>query len=195
MHSEAEAQPKSTATQGGRDESDNKINGLSQEWAEHSQDAAQAANIAEHELTVRQALRTYKWAVAWSLLISTSIIMEGYDTILIGNFLGYPAFRNQFGEYSAPSGYQVSANWQSGLSAGSQAGAIVGAFLNGILLKRFGFKPVFLLSLILMVACIFPSFFGKTVAIQTVGQVLCRYVMAIQFLFQLLSFFPSVHGR
>lgn len=189
MRSKTETQPDSTATHGGRGEPSDKTNDLSQEWAEHSQDAAQAANIAEHELTVREALRTYKWAVAWSLLISASIIMEGYDTILIGNFLGYPAFRKQFGEYTAASGYQVSANWQSGLSAGSQAGAIVGAFLNGILLKRFGFKPVFLVSLILMVACIFPSFFGDTVAIQTVGQVLCRYVL----LEPLSPSFPGEH--
>lgn len=45
---------------------------------------AQAANAHEHSLTVREALKAYPWAVFWSLVVSMSIIMEGYDTILIG---------------------------------------------------------------------------------------------------------------
>lgn len=49
---------------------------------------AQLANLNEHSSTVRQALRAYPWAVVWTLLVLMSIIMEGYDTILIGNFLG-----------------------------------------------------------------------------------------------------------
>lgn len=55
----------------------------SQGWHEHgkSRDDAQAANIDEHEQTVREALRAYPKAVAWSLIISLSIIQEGYDTV------------------------------------------------------------------------------------------------------------------
>lgn len=157
----------------------------SEDWVEHSTEGAKAANLAEHELTVRQALYTHRWAVAWSLLISASIIMEGYDTVLINNFLAYPAFRKRFGQYHQNSGYQVSGRWQSALSAGSQAGAVIGAFINGIALKRFGFKIVFMVSLVVMCACIFPSFFGKNVQAQLAGQILCRYV-AVAYSFILL---------
>ena len=46
---------------------------------------ARAANEDEHNLSIRQALVQYRWAVMWSLVVSMSIIMEGYDTNLIGN--------------------------------------------------------------------------------------------------------------
>ncbi|KJK60842.1 MFS transporter sugar porter SP family protein [Aspergillus parasiticus SU-1] len=51
---------------------------------------AQAANVNEHNMTVRKALRSYPLAVFWSLAISMSIIVEGYDTNLIGSFYGIP---------------------------------------------------------------------------------------------------------
>lgn len=40
-------------------------------------DEAEAANIREHAMGVREALRAYPWAVFWSLVVSMSIIMEG----------------------------------------------------------------------------------------------------------------------
>lgn len=46
---------------------------------------ARAANEDEHSLTIREALKQFRWAVTWSLVVSMSIIMEGYDTNLIGN--------------------------------------------------------------------------------------------------------------
>ncbi|KAE8151579.1 general substrate transporter [Aspergillus avenaceus] len=133
---------------------------------------AQAANINEHKMTVRQALRSYPWAVIWSLTISMSIIMEGYDTNLIGSFYGYPAFQKQFG-IEHGDGYQVLQSWQSALGAGGNAGCIIGAFLNGYLIKHFGFKKVFTGAMFVMCAFVFVSFFGHTVALQVVGQVLC----------------------
>ena len=36
-------------------------------------------NIDEHSLTVREAIRKYPGAVFWSVAVSGSIIMEGYD--------------------------------------------------------------------------------------------------------------------
>lgn len=48
-------------------------------------DDAKAATQDEHDLTIRKALKLYPIAVMWSLIVSMSIIMEGYDTNLIGN--------------------------------------------------------------------------------------------------------------
>ncbi|KAL4902066.1 hypothetical protein BDW74DRAFT_187042 [Aspergillus multicolor] len=133
---------------------------------------AQAANAAEHSMTVRQALRAYPWAVIWSLTISMSIVMEGYDTNLIGNFYAYPEFKRQFGqEYSH--GYEVPGKWQSALGAGGNAGCIIGAFLNGYLIKHYGFKKVFMGGCLCMCMFIFVSFFGESIGMQVAGQVLC----------------------
>lgn len=40
---------------------------------------AQAANIEEHNTTLKQALRENWKAVLWSAAISLTIVMEGYD--------------------------------------------------------------------------------------------------------------------
>jgi SP family general alpha glucoside:H+ symporter-like MFS transporter len=50
---------------------------------------AKAATDREHNMTVRQALRLYPKAIAFSLIFSTAIIMEGYDTALLGSFYGF----------------------------------------------------------------------------------------------------------
>ncbi|KAL2433720.1 Maltose permease MAL31 [Exophiala dermatitidis] len=135
---------------------------------------AQQANLNEHTTTVRQALRAYPWAVFWTLLVSMSIIMEGYDTQLMPSFFGFTSFRNQFGEYSNVSkDSQIAGKWQSALGSGAQAGCIVGATLNGWMIHRWGYKVVFMFGLILMNGFIFISFFGKSIELQTVGQVLC----------------------
>lgn len=40
---------------------------------------AQEADLAEHGLTIKQALKRYKKAVAWALLLSLCLVMDGYD--------------------------------------------------------------------------------------------------------------------
>lgn len=138
---------------------------------------AQAANRHEHSLSVRQALKAYPWAVVWSLIVSLSIIMEGYDTILIGSLYAYPAYARRFGEVDAATGtYQIPARWQSAMGSGPQAGAIVGALLNGYIIQRFGYRPAFMFGVVLMTAFVFVSFFGMSVELQAVGQILCGYV-------------------
>lgn len=135
---------------------------------------AAAANLAEHEMTVRKALRAYPWAVVWALTVSMSVIMEGYDTILIGSLFGYPAYQKQFGSYSEVSGnYQINGSWQVALGSGPVAGSVIGAFVNGLVVQRYGFRPAFIGGLILMTAFIFISFFGQTIQLQAVGQILC----------------------
>ncbi|KAI5457670.1 general substrate transporter [Mariannaea sp. PMI_226] len=134
----------------------------------------QGANTHEHSLTARQALLSYPWAVFWSLVISMSIVMEGYDTILIGSLYAYPTYAHRFGKYDAATDtWQVEAKWQSATGTGSQAGAIVGALLNGFIIHRFGYRPAFMVGVALMTVFIFVSVFGLSVELQAVGQILC----------------------
>lgn len=136
-------------------------------------DEARTANAHDHDLTVRQALRAYPYAVLWSLGVSMSVIMEGYDTILIGSLYAYPTYAKAFGEADSTGDYQIPARWQSAMGSGPQAGAIVGAFFNGMLIQRFGYRPSFFLGMVLMLAFVFVSFFGMSVELQAVGQILC----------------------
>lgn len=47
---------------------------------------AKASTDREHNMTLLQGIRLYPKAIAWSLLISTCIAMEGYDVCLLSNF-------------------------------------------------------------------------------------------------------------
>ena len=88
---------------------------------------AKHASDEEHAQTLFQALKANRKAVMWSMFISMSIVMEGYDTILMGNFFGYPEFAKKYGQdYGGKIGYQVSAPWQSGLNMGSTVGTVFG---------------------------------------------------------------------
>lgn len=46
---------------------------------------AQAATAKEHSLTLSQALRAYPKAIMWSILLSSAVVMEGYDTLLVSH--------------------------------------------------------------------------------------------------------------
>ncbi|KAL6229535.1 hypothetical protein BDW75DRAFT_249581 [Aspergillus navahoensis] len=136
-------------------------------------EAKQAAD-EEHAQTLWRALKDNRKAVAWSVLISMSIIMEGYDTILMGNFFGYPTFQKKFGQdYGGDIGWQVSAPWQTGLSMASTVGCIFGGIINGYAASRFGYRMVMLVALVFLTAFIFIVFFANTTAVLLVGEILC----------------------
>ena len=77
---------------------------------------------AEHKMTLWQAVKMYPKAIAVSMTISFALVMEGYDTALVGGFFSQPQFRQRFGERLPDGTYQVSSAWQSGLSNGAQVG-------------------------------------------------------------------------
>lgn len=112
---------------------------------------ASAATDKEHNMTLREGLRLYPKAIAWSALISTLCAMEGYDISLIGNFCestpsldsthalsgvgrafadllsdAFEPFNRKYGELTSTGSYEVSASWQAGLSNGAQVGQILG---------------------------------------------------------------------
>lgn len=70
---------------------------------------AKAATDKEQKMTLLQGVKLYPKAVAWSILISTCIVMEGYDISLVNNFYAFPQFNRKYGEMSADGTYQVPA--------------------------------------------------------------------------------------
>jgi hypothetical protein len=46
---------------------------------------ARNATEKEHNMTLMQGVRLYPKAIAWSMLISTCIVMEGFDVALVNN--------------------------------------------------------------------------------------------------------------
>jgi hypothetical protein len=44
---------------------------------------AQQSDEEDRKLTIRQAVVKYKKAVLWAMFLSTSLVMEGYDLVLV----------------------------------------------------------------------------------------------------------------
>ncbi|KAK5046594.1 hypothetical protein LTR84_007355 [Exophiala bonariae] len=142
-----------------------------------SQAAEDRAHV-EQTLTPGQAIKAYPMAIFWCLAVSMCVIMEGYDTILIGNFFAFPSFQRQYGEFvgitdQTRSGYQLTPAWMAGLGNASGIGAFFGTLLCGYLVALFGQKRVILGSLIMLSCTIFLTFFASNIKILIVGQILC----------------------
>jgi len=135
---------------------------------------AQQANQNEHSMTLLQALRAYPKAIAWSMLLSSTLIMEGYDLALIGNLYASPVFNQKYGVFDAATDkYVISAAWQSGLSNGARGGEIIGLIIAGWAADKYGYRWTTIGSLILLIGCIFILFFAPNIETLVVGCVLC----------------------
>ncbi|KAF7547486.1 hypothetical protein G7Z17_g7693 [Cylindrodendrum hubeiense] len=133
------------------------------------------ATTQEHNLGVLQAFKTYKRAAFWSVLISTTVIMEGYDVTLLGSFYGYPSFRDKYGSFLESTGdNQISAEWQQKFNCLGALANIIGAMLNGWATAKWGHRKVLMLSLFWLAAFIFVVFFAPTIEVMLVGQFLCN---------------------
>ncbi|RDW82171.1 hypothetical protein BP6252_03283 [Coleophoma cylindrospora] len=120
----------------------------------------------EHDMTPLEAIKTHPMAVFWCLMVSMCVVMEGYDTILIGNFYAYPAFARNYGVYvPTTKNYQITARL---CLRGS-----IRALLNGYLVSMFGQKRVLLGALIVLTAFIFMTVFAQNLVVLLVGEIMC----------------------
>lgn len=138
------------------------------EWLVDAQDAT----TREHGMGIRAALKRYPKAALWSLAMSSTIIMEGYDTMLVGNFFAQPAFQRHYGEPTAKGTYEVTAPWQAGLNNGSACGQLIGLLLAGIVSERIGFRMTMLGGLCITAAFIFLQFFAPNIEVLLAAQIL-----------------------
>jgi SP family general alpha glucoside:H+ symporter-like MFS transporter len=138
------------------------------------QEAKEATN-AEKSMTLREAFRTYPKAVMFSVILSTAIIMEGYDVVLLANLYAFPTFAKRYGTATGDptTPYQISAPWQAGLSNGANVGEILGLFINGIVSERYGYRKTMITSLVAVAGFIFIPFFAKNLIDLEIGEVLC----------------------
>ncbi|KAK8049866.1 hypothetical protein PG994_011596 [Apiospora phragmitis] len=136
---------------------------------------AHTATDYERNMTLREALRLYLKAIAFSMILSMSLVMEGYDTALLVGFFAYPTFRKKFGEpvNDDSSSYQLTASSQSGLQAMVQVGEIAGLYLAGILAEKYGYKKTLLGSLVFIILVIFIMVFAQNIGMLMAGECLC----------------------
>lgn len=135
---------------------------------------AKAGAASEHAMSLRTAISLYPKAILWSVLLSSTLIMEGYDLALLGNLYASQPFNRKYGTLNPSTGkYAVSAAWQSGLSNGARAGEILGLILAGWTVERWGYKKSMVGFLVAMIAFVFVLVFAPNVGVLVVGEVLC----------------------
>lgn len=64
---------------------------------------AQESDAADRQLSIRQALKKYKKACFWAMILSTSLIMEGYDLVIVSELARHN--KTEFSEKSRNSIY------------------------------------------------------------------------------------------
>lgn len=140
---------------------------------DHVHNDGKEAADTEHRMTLKEAIRTHPGSIIWSILLSTTIIMEGYDIVLIGNLVAQPAFQRQYGTFFEGLGYQITGPWQAGLGNATACGTIFGAFANGWLTQRFGYRKTLLVSMVAIACFIFITFFAQSIGMLLAGGFLC----------------------
>jgi MFS transporter, SP family, general alpha glucoside:H+ symporter len=110
---------------------------------------AEESDAADRQLKIFEAVKKYKKAVFWAAFLSTSLIMEGYDVVIITSFYAQTQFQNRFGVVDPATGNKlITPQWQSGLSNSALVGQLAGLIINGFAQDRYGCRPTFIFFMI-----------------------------------------------
>lgn len=134
----------------------------------------------ERQVTFWGTCRQYPKAVAWSLMLFCTIIMEAFDKSLIQGFIAFPPFRRRYGtpitnvdDPTITQDYEISPTWQMGLQNAAIACEIVGLLAHGYITYLIGYRKMLVLCMVWLMIAIFASFFANSIAMLAVGQALC----------------------
>ena len=136
-------------------------------------DSAIAGTEAEKRMGIIEGFKLYPKACGWSILLSTAIIMEGYDVALLQSFYEFPPFAKKFGQAVGDGTYQLTPSWQAGLSTGANVGEIFGLFITGAIADRLGYRYTMIGALSCVICFIFLPFFAQNVQTLLAGEILC----------------------
>ncbi|KAF6007214.1 hypothetical protein HII12_004734 [Brettanomyces bruxellensis] len=128
-------------------------------------DEVKESEKQEKDMGFKEAIKTYPKCAIWSVVLSTGLIMEGYDTCLLSSMYALPIFCEKFGTWDSKSKvWEISAGWQTGLSMCVNVGEII---------DKFGYRYTLIGSMVVLAGFIFLLFFAKSCVMIAVGQVLC----------------------
>ncbi|KAJ9610793.1 hypothetical protein H2200_005570 [Cladophialophora chaetospira] len=138
--------------------------------------SADAKAGADHEKNMgfRESIKLYPMGAFFSFGLSLAVVMEGYDTWLLGSLWAQPAFAQKFGDAHTVNGvttYNVSADWQN-LFTLTGVAQMVGLFVNGILSERIGYRYTMMIALASITATLFITFFAVNIKMLLAGYIL-----------------------
>lgn len=141
---------------------------------------AYIATESEHTMTVWDALKRYRKACLWSMAFSLTIIMDGYDTAILGSLQAFPAFQYKFGhQVGDTADYQLSPRWQAAIGLSNPLGNLIGVYINAFLTERIGHKKTLLGTLVYLCAAICITFFAQSVQMFFAGSLLSGFAWGV----------------
>ncbi|KAK4235645.1 general substrate transporter [Achaetomium macrosporum] len=85
-------------------------------------------------------LRSQSRFALWALLISSGVVMQGFDIVAGGQLAALPAFKEKFGVLQNDGSYLIPAHYLSAWNSIAPATEIVATFIFAPLLEKFGRK-------------------------------------------------------
>ncbi|CDR39500.1 CYFA0S03e04082g1_1 [Cyberlindnera fabianii] len=143
------------------------------EMSSNAQDNDQKEKI----MPLKQGLKTFPKAAFWSVVLSTALIMEGFDTSLLASLYNQDVFQKNYGEYYPDiDQWQIPAKWQLGLSMSSHVGGIFGLYAAGIAGEKWGYRRTLIVAMALTIVFVFIVFFSVNLEMLLVGELFCGCV-------------------
>lgn len=142
-------------------------------------DDAKQNDKKEKHMPLGEGLKTFPRAAMWSIILSTALVMEGYDKNLLASLYAMPAFQERFGEAVDPedpnTSYEVASNMQTTLSMCANVGEILGLAIAGLIADKVGFRWTMICSLALVVCFVSLTFFAQNIGMLIAGQLLLGF--------------------
>lgn len=148
------------------------ISDFMDKFLDMSEDAKQNDHN-DKTMSLKEGLKTFPKAAMWSVILSTALIMEGYDVNVLSSLYAFPLFQEKFGKFSEKeNSYEIPAKWQTSLSMCVNVGEIIGLFIAGIIADRIGYRKTLIGALCLTTAFIFIVFFAVNLEMLLAGEIL-----------------------
>jgi len=118
----------------------------------------------EHNRSYWETLRKDPRLLFWIGVMLWTLIVRGFENQSSGSVISITEFKRRFGKMDTDGSYFISTNWQSALSGGSNAAAIVGAWGGSYFADHFGTKPVLLFACAINIASVGVEFATTSMA-------------------------------
>lgn len=125
----------------------------------------------EHNRGYLETLRKDPWLLFWIGVMLWTLIVRGFENQSSGSVISIPDFKKRFGRLEDGE-YFIETEWQSALSGGSNAAAIVGSWAASYFADKFGAKPVTLVAAAINIASVAIEFSTTSIGMFFGGKML-----------------------
>lgn len=133
----------------------------------------------ERKLMLIEGLNAFPKAAIWSLILSSVIFMEGYNTNLIGGYYAFPSIQEKYGKYYPGTGYKALSKWRTALNMANGVADILVALTASSIAERYGFKKTMKGSLFLAIGLLYVVFLSDSIGVLAAGEVLLRIPLGV----------------